>query len=639
VGQAGTAAAAGLAVGIYEWQAGLFLILLGWVFAPIYLRLMLTTTPEFLERRFSLPCRLVVVALTLGTYVVGKIGAGLYAGTVLIEVTTGLSMWVSAPLIILAVGAYTAAGGLKAVLYTDAVQMCIFVAGGALGAAVALDRVGGQAGLWATMRSAGFSSFEHLVRPRDDADLPGLGMVLGQLVSSTWYWCLDFEMAQRVISARTPAHARLGTASAALLKVLPVFLIIFPGMCARALYERCVASDGAEHPTWCATDLRDPDAANRAYPHLVLKEFPVGLKGLMIASFLAAMMSSLAAVFTAGSTVFAFDVYHRLSRGPGGAGGGGGQAGVARAGRGGGGLDRGVGLGGDAEVEMAALRRRSAGSPQGEWRPGPGGGPQGDDAESGSGMVEVEIRAVGAGAGERMLGAGEAGGGGAHGGAMPEREQRRLVQVGRGVTLGMVVLSLLWLPVIRSQHGQLYLIAQSGTLHLAPPVVAVYVLGVLWGRANAAGALAGLVTGSAAGVAQLAVSMARHDYCESLVVLKEGQRRALVLSGWDWVSCLHFQYWALILCALSTAVTVLVSLCTPPPPHHQVEGAVLDLSSILLAGKGYRRHRDDGGADGGDADPAPGIGGAGDDRWVSAAGVALTAVAVCTVGLLFAVYW
>ena len=554
-------------------------------------------------------------------------------------------------------------GGLHAVLWTDALQMVIFVFGGAVGAGVALSAVGGQAGLFRTMASAGFPAYRHLVRPADDAALPGAGMLLGQLVSSTWYWCLDHEMAQRVLSCRGPAHARLGSAAAALLKVLPVFIVVFPGMCARALYESCRASGGARHPTWCSVDLRDPEAANRAYPLLVVREFPPGLKGLMVAAFLAAMMSSLSAVFNSASTVFTYDVFWR-----------------ALAQRGGESADR----AGHVELSERAVsspdmeggRRVSAGSPgdAGERDPRepspvlfrnalwdddegdegalggatpPLGGvgssplrprspsPAWEAVKLGEGTEEPTVRVAGAGSG-----------GGADRRVPTAAEQRTLVHVGRLATAAMVVFSLLWLPVIRGQHGQLYLVAMSATLHLAPSVVAVFVLGVAWSRANAQGALAGLVTGAVLGATQLGVSMARHGYCATRVRPTPDGRAALHLAGWDWLSCLHFQYWTLILTGVSAAVTVAVSLATPPPPEERLEACLAGGGGVRAWLSGYRRFGAEEsplspGEKGKEVEREEGGGGAPplEQRWVSRAGVAVSGIAVGTIVTLFAVYW
>ncbi|GMH41065.1 hypothetical protein BSKO_08975 [Bryopsis sp. KO-2023] len=313
VGQAGAAAAGGIAVGLYEWTAGYLLLVLGWVFAPVYLKCQLTSIPEYLEGRYNKHCRFLFVVITMLAYILSKIGASLYAGAILVKVVTGLNLWASAPIIIVATALYTVSGGLTAVMLTDTVQMVIFVFGGLVGTLVSLKLVGGVSGLFSIFRKTDLDYMTHLIHPLNDRDFPWLGMLVGQPFSSLWYWCIDQEMAQRVLSAKNLDHAQIGAATAGFFKILPVFITVIPGMVARALFELC-ESDGS-FPEWCADKTRplsDDNAANEAYPLLVVRQFPVGVKGIMVASFLAAMMSSLSSVFNSASTVFTYDVYQRF---------------------------------------------------------------------------------------------------------------------------------------------------------------------------------------------------------------------------------------------------------------------------------------------------------------------------------------
>ncbi|CAG9466768.1 unnamed protein product [Pedinophyceae sp. YPF-701] len=564
VGQAGTAAHAGMAVALYEWTAAYFLLLLGWLFAPIYLKLGLTTVPSFMELRFSRTCRLVMVTVTLLTYVMSKVGAGLYAGGVLLDVVAGMNLYAAAPAIILATGAYTLAGGLHAVLWTDLVQLFIFLSGGLAGAWLAVGRVGGVDGMFRSMAEAGRPDFRHLFRPANDRSLPGAGMVLGQTVGSIWYWCLDQEMAQRVLSSRSLPTARLGTAAAGLLKILPVLIITLPGIAARALFERCRMSDGEEFPEWCGTELDDEEGANRAYPLLVVKEFPSGLRGLMVASFLSAMMSSMAAVFNSASTVFTYDVYKALYQDPRRvreaavaanaravprAGSADGAALVARTTPT---FDEADDAGTHAARDSghSSVRRRGLSTPESRQRRRASMPP----ARRGG----VDDR----GAGEE--------------GRLPldEAAQRQLVRVGRYTTAAMVVLAFAWLPAISSQHTQLYLLAQSCTQHLVPGLVSVVLLGVFWPRANAQGAVAALVAGAGGGLLQLGASMIGAGYCRDRTRVDDGGNVLQELNGWDWLLCLHFQYWAFILAALTALVAVVVSLRYPPPPPGRISDAL-----------------------------------------------------------------
>ncbi|CAD7696856.1 unnamed protein product [Ostreobium quekettii] len=224
VGQAGAAAAGGIAVGLYEWTAAYLLLLLGWFFAPVYLRCSLTTIPEFLEQRYNKWCRGLFVIITLVAYVLSKIGASLYAGAVVFEVVLGMGMWVSSPLIIVGTALYTVAGGLTAVMFTDTVQMFMFVIGGFIGTHTALKLVGGMTGLFSVLRDNGQEYMTHMLHNVHVNDFPWPGMLIGQPIASIWYWCIDQEMAQRVLSSENLEAAQLGTAAAGFMKIMPVFI-------------------------------------------------------------------------------------------------------------------------------------------------------------------------------------------------------------------------------------------------------------------------------------------------------------------------------------------------------------------------------------------------------------------------------
>jgi len=319
VGQAGAAAYSGVVLSLYEWLAAYLVLALGWFFAPVYLRVGLTTIPQLLEDRFNKYCRAMYVGILLLMYVLAKIGTSVYAGVVLLEVIVGWSMWRSVPLIIISTALYTMGGGLKTVMYTDALQLVIFLVGGLAGAITSFNLVGGMQGLFDKYQEAGLVDAPHVFRSIDDRDYPWLAMVLSIPISSVTYWCTDQEMAQRVLAGKNLSEVRLGTSTAGLLKLLPPFITVFPGMVARALFEACQKDpEHTEFPEWCSARLDDSKSADHAYPLLIVNSFPSGIKGLMIASFLAAMMSSISSVFNSASTVFTYDIYERLFGPPGG---------------------------------------------------------------------------------------------------------------------------------------------------------------------------------------------------------------------------------------------------------------------------------------------------------------------------------
>eukprot|EP00210_Caulerpa_lentillifera_P005478 g5238.t1 len=315
VGQAGASAINGMAIGLYEWLAAYMILIAGWIFAPVFLSAKLYTIPEYLERRYNSSCRLLYVVLTMVAYIVTKIGATLYAGGVILDVLLGLNIWESTPLIIIATASYTVAGGLTAVMLTDTIQTFIFLFGGLFGLAYSLDLVGGLFSMFDELSDdrIGLERLRHTIRPVSDRDVPSLGMLIGIPVVSIWYWCVDQEMAQRILSAKSLPHARMGAAAAALCKAVPVFITVVPGIVARTLYELCIHdSEGQMFPEWCARDLENDKEADKAYPLMVLHEFPNGVRGIMVASFLAAMMSSLSSVYNSASTIFTYDVYERF---------------------------------------------------------------------------------------------------------------------------------------------------------------------------------------------------------------------------------------------------------------------------------------------------------------------------------------
>jgi len=314
---AGSGASSGLPVSLYEWTAGWLIVLLGELFAPVYLRAHVTTVPEFCERRFGPGTRILASALSLLACIVTKISASIFAGGILLRVVAGWDLWTSVPVIIVSTGVYTIGGGLQAVMYTDVLQAAIFLAGGFGGLVVSLQRTGGFAGLAHTLERAGLESHLHLIRPSSDVANPSSGIFTGLIISSVWYWCIDQVIVQRVLSARSLHHARAGCVAAGYAKLLPPLIIVVPGIAARVLFERCRmngAGLGQPDGGWCTARLDEPDAANAAYPELIVREFPPGMVGLMISAMVCAMMSSLSSNFNSASTIFTVDIYHRFLR-------------------------------------------------------------------------------------------------------------------------------------------------------------------------------------------------------------------------------------------------------------------------------------------------------------------------------------
>jgi len=332
VGLAGSGATDGVAMAHYELHAWCLLVL-GWVMVPFYARSRVFTMPEFLERRFSPTARWVLSLISLVAYVLTKIAVGIFAGGIVFSVLLpnlrfmGLdSFWVGSILVIVLTGIYTALGGLRAVVYTDAVQSVILVVGSILVTYFGLKALGG----WGQLREICGSDMFNLWKPLVPADIEGtwapvkesgrmawyfndrypwLGMLFCAPIIGLWYWCTDQYIVQRALGAPNESVARRGSICASFFKLLPVFIFIVPGMICFALatsgyhgLESMVAQD----------NTLIPQKAQSAFPMLAMAVLPVGVRGIVVAGLLAALMSSLSSVFNASSTLFTMDFYSKL---------------------------------------------------------------------------------------------------------------------------------------------------------------------------------------------------------------------------------------------------------------------------------------------------------------------------------------
>src|SRR6202047_1416294 len=290
IGLSGTGASSGLAVGHFEWLAWLILLVLGWGVVAFYLRSNVFTMPEFLERRFNRNCAVYLAAISIIAYIFTKISVQLYAASVVLERVAGWSLWKTAVVLVIATGIYTVAGGLAAVIYTDTVQTLILITGAVALTVIGLGRVGGIEHL----RTMVPPDYFHMIKPISDANFPWTGIFFGAPILGIWYWCTDQVIVQRVLSARDEGHAKAGTIFAGFLKILPVFMLVLPGIIAFALFPE---------------QVRNPDFA---YPTLVLNLLPVGLVGLVMAALLAAVMGAMSSVFNSASTLVTLDFYKKI---------------------------------------------------------------------------------------------------------------------------------------------------------------------------------------------------------------------------------------------------------------------------------------------------------------------------------------
>ena len=347
VGLAGSGCTDGVAMAHYELHAWCLLVL-GWVFVPFYMRSRVFTMPEFLEKRFSSKSRWVLSLISLFAYVLTKIAVGIFAGGIVfgyllpeIRINLGSwtldSFWVGSLLVVGLTGLYTVLGGMRAVAYTEALQTVVLIIGSALVTIFGLKALdgwdqlrsicgsemfnlwkplvpSGVIGTWAPIEEIGSSGLILKQAWYFNGNYPWLGMLFCAPIIGLWYWCTDQYIVQRALGASGEKNARRGSIFAGFLKLLPVFIFIVPGMICYALAKtqsdaypelaQALFPDGTMNRTACQA----------AFPLMVVNVLPTGVRGIVVAGLLAALMSSLAGVFNACSTLFTMDFYSKLHR-------------------------------------------------------------------------------------------------------------------------------------------------------------------------------------------------------------------------------------------------------------------------------------------------------------------------------------
>lgn len=318
IGLAGSGASSGMAMAHWEIQ-GWMILLLGWVFVPFYTRSMVYTMPEFLERRFNPQSRTILATISLISYVLTKVAVTVYAGGLVFQQVFGIDtlwgidfFWIAAIGLVLLTALYTIFGGMKSVLYTSVLQTPILLLGSLIILVLGLKELGG----WDEMMKicSGVQVNEYgdtmvnLIRDNNDPQYPWLGALIGSAVIGFWYWCTDQFIVQRVLSGKDEKEARRGTIFGAYLKLLPVFLFLIPGMIAFAIHQKYVGAGGEGFLPMLANGNVNSDAA---FPTLVAKLLPAGVKGLIVCGILAALMSSLASLFNSSAALFTIDFYQR----------------------------------------------------------------------------------------------------------------------------------------------------------------------------------------------------------------------------------------------------------------------------------------------------------------------------------------
>ncbi|MBT3244158.1 MAG: sodium/solute symporter [Bacteroidetes bacterium] len=287
----------GMVQGNFEWMAAFLLIVLGLVFAPFYFKNKISTLPEFLERRYSGASRTFLAFLAIIGALFMHIGISLYAGAVVFETFFGIDKWVSIIIISVITSIYTVMGGLKAVVITETIQTVILILGAGIMAVIAV----------LALPDKGINSYAELkevLRPdqmvllrsaESNPSLPWYSIILGYPVIGLWYWCADQTIVQRVLGARSLRDAQIGPIFAGFIKILPVFIMVVPGILAYALFSDIIG-----------------DNANEALPVLITQLLPTGLKGLLSAALMAALMSTIAAALNSSATLVSVDIVKRI---------------------------------------------------------------------------------------------------------------------------------------------------------------------------------------------------------------------------------------------------------------------------------------------------------------------------------------
>jgi solute:Na+ symporter, SSS family len=342
VGLAGSGATSGVAMAHYELHAWCLLVL-AWVFVPFYMRSMVFTMPEFLERRYSEGSRYILSIVSLITFVISKIAVGIFAGGVVFSTllpemhldVAGVSIdsfWIGSVLVIVLTGLYTTLGGMRAVAYNDAVQVGVLITGSFLLTAYGLIELGGWSELRRLCGSDMFNLWKPLIPPGVEGtwapvlqldatgkvakeawyfndNFPWLGMLFCAPIIGLWYWCTDQYIVQRALGAPDQSTARRGSIFAAFLKLFPVYLFIVPGLICYALAKsgKVAGLAGLIGPDGQAI----PAVSNGAFPMMVKYLLPPGIRGIVVAGLLSALMGSLAGVFNACSTLFTVDLYQK----------------------------------------------------------------------------------------------------------------------------------------------------------------------------------------------------------------------------------------------------------------------------------------------------------------------------------------
>ena len=286
IGLSGAAYTQGIVQSVYEWGSAVPFAVLAMIYVPLYLKSKITTIPEFLELRFDRRSRVFFSALTIVASILIDTAGSLYAGALVVQIFfPEIELWQTCSVLALITGLYTAFGGLKAVVYTDALQAVILIIGSTALSYLMFQKLDFS---WDTLVASAPEGHFSVVRPIDDPNLPWLGLILGAPMMGFWYMATNQYITQRILGAKDIKNARWGIMLAGLLKFLPLFIMVLPGAMAISVY-------------------RDIDNADMVFPTMVVNALPVGLTGLVLAGLVSAIMSSISSTLNSASTLVVID--------------------------------------------------------------------------------------------------------------------------------------------------------------------------------------------------------------------------------------------------------------------------------------------------------------------------------------------
>jgi SSS family solute:Na+ symporter len=441
----------GLLYGNFEWMAPFTLICLALFFAPFYIRSRVTTLPDFLEKRYSRASRDWLTLMSIAAAIVIHIGFAFYAGGRVLHgmfgIDTNVCIFVAAGL----AGLYTIVGGLLAVMWTESIQTIILLTGSIAITLFGLNQVGGWEGLQQSVHPVNFS----LLRPSSDpTGLSAWAVFLGYPVIGLWYWCCDQVIVQRVLAAKDENHARLGPLLTGFIKILPMFIFVLPGLLCLGLINKGVYTD-------TLTDPKD------TLTYLINHALPSGMKGIMAAALLAAMMGSVSAALNSIATVVSYDIVKRW------------------------------------------------------W---------------------------------------------------PETSDRRLVLIGRIVTAVAMALAILWSPLVGS-FETIFQGANDLICYMAPPVTAVFLLGVFWRGASAKAALITMLSGALLGTAIFVVDFFKVGQWSLPYAMYDGGSWALAWSEpGDW--SVHSMISGFLMFLIAVVTLIVFSWIFPDPKSPERDALV-----------------------------------------------------------------